>query len=205
MKRRRLHYGHGKQSIYNVDHKMSRFSDEHFDDDLSRGGSPEQYKRLQSDDDATKSNSSLQGLRQQQASQVLSDKKHRSIEHVTSKEFKKDLEVKEVKLEGTMPPQLEPRATAIRQKDLPNGKQLSLLDLEAKFQMECDNLLVSITQDWNTLNQVESGKIDASTMKGLDMTNSIDEQQVGSDVGSEQVLQNNSMASSHNSMPLTFT
>ena len=54
--------------------------------------------------------------------------------------------------------------------------------------MECDNLLVSITQDWNTLNQVESGKIDASTMKGLDMTNSIDEQQVGSDVGSEQVL-----------------
>ena len=71
--------------------------------------------------------------------------------------------------------------------------------------MECDNLLVSITQDWNTLNQVESGKIDASTMKGLDMTNSIDEQQVGSDVGSEQVLQNNSMASSHNSMPLTFT
>ena len=59
MKRRRLHYGVGKQSIYNVDNKVSRFLDEQFDDDLSRGGSPEQYKRLQSDDDATKSNSSL--------------------------------------------------------------------------------------------------------------------------------------------------
>ena len=62
MKRRRLNYGLGKQSIYNVDHKLSRFSDEQADDDLSRGGSPEQHKRLQSDDEATKSNTSLQGL-----------------------------------------------------------------------------------------------------------------------------------------------
>ena len=70
--------------------------------------------------------------------------------------------------------------------------------------MECDNLLVSITQDWNTLNQGERSKLEASTVKVNDTTNSLDEK-LGSDAGSEQALQNNCMVSSHNSMPLTFT
>ena len=46
--------------------------------------------------------------------------------------------------------------------------QRSLQDLEQKFQKECDDLLVSISAQWQTIPEMESAKFEDSTVGGPD-------------------------------------
>ena len=91
----------------------------------------------------------------------------------------------------------------VHKKAITPMKQISLKDLEAKFQQECDDILVSISQNWNTIHEMEIGKLESSTLMDLDDQESI-ENRVLSDLGSDQ-LNVQTLLSSHEEMPQTFT